>query len=124
VGVARQAYAIELALPHRLLRPGDTLEADVHARDANDAPVDAEGTLRLERRRWVEVWIDPRGTEVTDEALERARDADPTTPLEQRAGWRLVRSGYVAEEVARATVRTGASGDLRWKNAVARAGYY
>jgi hypothetical protein len=124
VRVSQKAYAVEIRPDHQLHRPGDELRVSFEARDANDGPVSAEGRVKLGRRVWTEVWIDPQGREQRGAALELARTSDPLVPLENRPGWRLVRSGYEDEEVATALVRTDEKGAASWSVTVVKEGYY
>lgn len=124
VRVTRQAYAVKTEVVHALHVPGDPVEVRFEARDANGRGVAAEGHLKLLRSRWIEIWIDPRGAEVSGSALEAARTADPLVPLEMRAGWRVKKRGYEQEEIAVNVLTTNAAGDATWKIAAPREGYY
>lgn len=124
VRVTQKAYAVNTTFAHQLHRPGDEIEVRFEARDANDNARAVEGKLTATRRTWGEVWRDPAGQEVRGAAVELARSADPSAPLERRAGWRLVRSGYEQEEVATGRVTTGADGRARWSFRAPKAGYY
>ncbi|MBK7876723.1 MAG: alpha-2-macroglobulin [Planctomycetes bacterium] len=124
VRVTQRAYDVRTKLAHQLARPGDQVTVAFEARDANDGPVEAEGRVKLERRRFVEVWIDPKGQEVRGAALELARNAEPALPLEHRAGWRLKKSGYESEEVASSVLKTGKDGNASWTVPVATEGSY
>lgn len=125
--VTRQAFFAHAQATHNLHRPGEPVEIELFARDANDEPVAAEGRLDVVRRRWIEVWIDPAGREVRDEELARVRRSTPVFPppaTGARTPWRLKFSGYEEERVESTTVRTGADGDATHRFTAAADGYY
>lgn len=124
VRVTQKGYDVRTKLGHQLARPGDAVTVEFEARDANDNPVKAEGRVKLERRRFVEVWIDEKGAELSGAALELDRSAADGVALERRPGWRLKKSGYETEEVASAVLATNAEGKASWTTTVAREGFY
>lgn len=124
IRVTQRAYDVRTKLAHQLARPGDRVTVEFEARDANDGPVQAEGRVRLERRRFVEVWLDPKGAEVRGAALDLARASDLAVPLEHRAGWRLKKSGYEEELVAETVLTTNAEGKASWAVVVPTEGSY
>ncbi|MBI5363546.1 MAG: alpha-2-macroglobulin [Planctomycetes bacterium] len=124
VRVTQKAYDVRTQLGHQLARPGDAVTVEFEARDANENPVKAEGRVKLERRRFVEVWIDPKGAECAGAALELARSTESGLALERRPGWRLKKSGYETEEVASTLLSTNAEGKASWTTTVAREGFY
>ena len=114
VRVTRQHYYVYPHPRKSLYRPGETVEIDLTTIDANRAPVSVEGTVKVTRERWVEVWLDPAGREVTGSALEGARRRAEVFPPPPRrpgdAGWRLKFRGYSSQEVLTRTVKTDAEG--------------
>lgn len=62
VRVTQRAYAVELHLPHRLTKPGDSIDVELLAQDANRSPVAAEGLVTITRRTYREIWTRPDGS--------------------------------------------------------------
>jgi uncharacterized protein YfaS (alpha-2-macroglobulin family)/tetratricopeptide (TPR) repeat protein len=126
VRVTRELYTVFAEPTHRVHRPGDKVEVDFHARDANDGPVSAEGSVKVVRNRWIEIWIDPTGREVKGADLDRARDRGPfpPPPAEGQVAWRLKFQGYETEDVTQTTLTTDAKGDARFTFAAMSEGYY
>ncbi|MCH8886334.1 MAG: hypothetical protein IIC13_07070 [SAR324 cluster bacterium] len=87
VRVTRQRYYVYPKPAHNLYRPGDTVEIEFKALDANQAPVTVQGVVKVTRQRWVEVWTDPAGREVSGWALREAQRGVRSFPrLLLRAG--------------------------------------
>ncbi len=123
VRVTRTEHAVQLTSEHQVHRPGSPVTIDVRAADANDRGVVAEGTLRAQRQRWVEVWTDPSGRRVLGDELERLRREDRLPPP-GTGGWQRVFAGYESESVAETTLTTNAAGEARWTFTPPRAGHY
>ena len=49
------------------------MTVDIKALDANEQPVTTEGTVKVTRDYWWEVWLDPTGREVKGEELRLLR---------------------------------------------------
>jgi uncharacterized protein YfaS (alpha-2-macroglobulin family) len=127
VRVSRQPYFAFLRSKHHLFRPGDEVRIDVRTQDANEQPLRAEGRVRVTRDRWVEVWLDPRGREVTGGELDKMRrDARqfPPPALPDEHGWRLKSSGYEHDDVTDTVIRTGDDGTAELAFTADREGYY
>jgi uncharacterized protein YfaS (alpha-2-macroglobulin family) len=127
VRVSRQPYFAFLRARHHLFRPGDDVRVDVRTLDANERPIRAEGRVRVTRDRWVEVWLDPRGREITGSELDKMRRREPQFPPPARPGehgWRLRSSGYEHEDVTDTVVRTGEDGTAELVFTADREGYY
>ena len=45
------------------------------ALDANEQPVETDGTVKVTRDYWYEIWLDPNGREVKGDELKRACSA-------------------------------------------------
>ena len=74
----------------------------------------------VERERWIEIWLDPTGREVTGDALERAqRETGFPGP-----GWGVKSQGYEREIVERTTLKTGADGKAKLEFTPPREGTY
>ena len=64
VRVTRQRYYVYPRAKHSLHRPQDKIAVDLKALDANDQPMQVEGTVKVTRDTWDEIWLDPSGREV------------------------------------------------------------
>ena len=62
--VTRQRYYVYPRPQRNIYRPKDKVTVDIKALDANEQPVQTEGTVKVTRDYWWEVWLDPRGREV------------------------------------------------------------
>ncbi len=114
VRVSRQSYYVFPRAEHNLYEPGDQVRIGIKTIDANEQPVAAAGTVVVTRDRWVEIWIDPEGREVSGADLDRRRRiGDPFPPPARpgHAGWRLKFGGYEHEEVLRSPAPTGQDGE-------------
>ena len=65
VRVARLAYSVRAKPAHNVHRPGDKVEFQFDATDANENPVEAEGHVTIVRNRWIEK-TDFRGYETEE----------------------------------------------------------
>ncbi|HEY0730059.1 MAG TPA: alpha-2-macroglobulin family protein, partial [Pyrinomonadaceae bacterium] len=94
--------------------------------DANEQPVQAEGTVKITRDYWWEIWIDPRGREVQGEELRQLRERGDFPPVQQRGQrpWRLKFRGYQSEDVTTQTVKTDAEGMAQVNFTPDKDGYY
>src|SRR5436190_14618182 len=54
VAVTKQRYTVMAQPEHYIHRPGDPVEVDFKAVDANDQPVQATGTVKVIKRAWIE----------------------------------------------------------------------
>lgn len=125
VRVTQQAYFVHPELDHRLFLPGDEVEVNFTAVDANRNPVSAPGAVRVTREQWVEIWRDPNGRQVTGEELERLRAKPGPFPPPSEAGWELVSRAYVEREVVHtAALETDAEGRASTRLVVAKDGFY
>jgi len=126
VRVTRQRYYVYPRPQRNIYRPGDKVTFDIKALDANEQPVTAEGTVKITRDYWWEIWIDPTGREVKGEELRllRAR-GEPFPPL-ARTGkrWRLKFRGYQHEEILTQSVKTDAEGNAQVSFTPQREGYF
>jgi uncharacterized protein YfaS (alpha-2-macroglobulin family) len=127
VRVTRQRYYVYPRSERNIYRPKDKVTVDIKALDANEQPVQTEGTVRVTRDYWWEVWIDPRGREVQGEELRRARQRSDLFPLLSAPGqrpWQLKSRGYRHEEVLTQTVKTDAEGAAQLSFSPEKEGYY
>lgn len=109
----RQRYFVH-GRPRRLLpQPGEKVEVEFRARDANDQPVAVPGTVALTRETWREVWLDPEGREVSGRELDEARRRAPSWPPPPGPDgrvWRLKSRGYDRLELGTHAVRADTNG--------------
>ncbi len=128
VRATREAYAVNLEPTHRVHHPGDEVEVEIHARDANDRGLAVEGELLLERVESYEIWTDPAGRRFTGGELERERARYPHFPPapDEPDGprWTCAERGEHAEFIGRFPARTDEDGEGLSRIAIAREGTY
>jgi alpha-2-macroglobulin len=127
VRVTRAPFFADLRPAHYIYQPRDKVEVALRTVDANDQPTVTTGTIRVTREVWEEIWLDPKGREVTGRELEELKARVPSFPPPQEPGqhaWALRKRGYEQEEVAKATVRTDADGEATYSFTPEREGFY
>ncbi|HKS10201.1 MAG TPA: alpha-2-macroglobulin family protein, partial [Pyrinomonadaceae bacterium] len=126
VRVTRQRYYVYPRPTRNISRPKDKVTVDIKALDANEQPVQTEGTVKVTRDYWWEIWLDPRGREVQGEELQKLRERGDFPPTQQRGQrpWRLKFRGYQHEDVATQTVKTDAEGVAQINFTPEKEGYY
>lgn len=127
IRVTRAPYFAEARPAHWLYHPGDTIEVELHTVDANDQPVQAVGTLKVTREEWKEVWLDPKGNEVSGRQIEMVRAREGVFPPPPEPGqhpWLLRSRGYEQEDVLTTTVKTDEKGRAVQKFTAQKEGYY
>ena len=127
VRVTRQRYYVYPRPQQNIYRPKDKVTVDIKALDANEQPIQTEGTVKVTRDYWWEVWIDPRGREVQGEELRLLReraDVFPPAPPRGTRPWMLKFRGYVHEDVVTQTLKTDAEGEAQLSFTPAKDGYY
>jgi hypothetical protein len=120
VRVTRQRYYVHLQPEHNLHRPGDLVRVAVKTLDANQNPLSAEGTVKITRDRWLEVWIDPSGRELQGDELRRFRERGEAP----RPPWRIKFRGYQQDEILTRRVKTSGEGEGEIAFTPERDGYY
>ncbi|MDQ2856796.1 MAG: MG2 domain-containing protein, partial [Acidobacteriota bacterium] len=126
VRVTRQRYYVYPVPQRNIYLPKDKVTVDFKALDANEQPVITEGTVKVTRDYWWEVWIDPFGHEVKGEELRRLRN-NPTSPFKAVKGqkpWRLKFRGYQHDDILTQTLKTDADGSAQLQFQAEREGYY
>ena len=130
VRVTRQRYYVYARPEHNIYRPQDKVTVAIKALDANDQPVTTEGSIKITRDYWYEVWLDPDGREVKGEELRLLREKSgifpppvKTATRGQRA-WRLKFRGYQHDDISTATMKTDAEGKAELSFRPERDGYY
>lgn len=128
VRVTRQRYYVYPEPEHNLYRPQDKMTVDFKALDANDQPVVTEGTVKVTRDIWFEVWLDPNGKEISGEALRNARAHNPIfPPPPTKPGdrpWQLKFRGYQHDDILTRTLKTDTNGMAELNFTPERDGYY
>ena len=126
VRVTRQRYYVYPRPERNIYRPKDKVTVDFKALDANEQPVTTEGTVKVTRDYWWEVWLDPSGREVKGEDLRLLRNK-PTFPPAVSKGqkpWRLKFRGYQHDDILEQTLKTDAEGAAQLQFHAEREGYY
>ncbi len=126
VKVTRQPYYVFARVEHNLHKPGQKVETTFTAQDANDQPVLVEGTVKVLRKVWREIWIDPLGAEVAAARLSQLKAAGPFPPPAEpgRLPWRFKSRGYEDEEILNRKIKTGADGVAKLDFTPQKTGYY
>jgi uncharacterized protein YfaS (alpha-2-macroglobulin family) len=128
VRVTRQRYYVYPRAQQNIYRPKDKVTVDIKALDANEQPVTTEGTVKVTRDYWWEVWLDPNGREVKGEELRLLREKRPGTfpPVitKGQKPWRLKFRGYQHDDILTQTVKTDAEGAAQLQFTPEREGYY
>ncbi|HEY6399972.1 MAG TPA: MG2 domain-containing protein, partial [Blastocatellia bacterium] len=123
VRVTRQRYYVYPRAKHNLHRLQDKVAIDLKALDANNQPMQVEGTVKVMRDTWDEIWLDPGGREVKGAELKKLREKGVFPPRDG-AGWRLKFSGYQSDDVLTQSVKTNAEGEAEFNFTPEREGYY
>ncbi|HEU0253323.1 MAG TPA: MG2 domain-containing protein, partial [Pyrinomonadaceae bacterium] len=127
VRVTRNRYYVYPRPAQNIYRPKDKVTIDIKALDANEQPVQTEGTVKVTRDYWWEIWIDPSGREVQGEELRRLREraAQSPSPVDRgQRGWRLKFRGYQHQDILTQTVKTDSEGVAQFNFTADREGYY
>lgn len=127
VRVTRQRYFVHENPEHSLYRPQDTVTVNIKTLDANDQPVQAEGSVKVTRDYWYEIWIDPEGREIKGKELDEVRSRitvfPPPPPVPDKP-WRLKFRGYQHDDILTRVVKTDAKGEAELSFKPEREGYY
>jgi len=127
VRVTRQRYYVYPRPQRNIYRPADKVVVDFKALDANEQPVTTEGTVKVTREYWWEVWLDPTGREVKGEELRLLRakgEPFPAPATKTGKRWRLKFRGYEREEILTQTLKTDAEGNAQLVFTPQREGYF
>jgi uncharacterized protein YfaS (alpha-2-macroglobulin family) len=128
VRVTRQRYYVYPVASHNLYRPQDKVTVDLKALDANDQPVQTEGTVKVTRDFWYEIWLDPAGREIKGDELKLARKRNvifpppPAKPADRT--WQIKVRGYEHEDILTRTLKTDTNGAAQLTFTPGREGYY
>ena len=127
VRVTRQRYYVYPRATRNIYRPKEKVTVDIKAIDANEQPVQTEGTVKVTRDYWWEIWIDPRGREVQGAELRELRERSGVFPPLVNPGqrpWRIKFRGYQHEDVSTQSVKTDSEGVAQLNFTPDKAGYY
>jgi len=127
VRVTRQRYYVYPQPQQNIYQPHDKVTVDFKALDANEQPVVTEGTVKVTRDYWWEVWLDPTGREIKGNELRLVREKAGMFPPAVTRGqkpWRLKFRGYQHEEILTQKVKTDAEGAAQLQFTPEREGYY
>src|SRR5262249_27446614 len=126
VRVTGQRYYGYSRAKHNLYRPQDKVAVDLKALDANNQPMLVEGTIKVTRDTWYEIWLDPSGRELKGDELKKLREKGAFPPLaaQDGNGWRLKFSGYQSDDILTQAVKTDAEGEAEFDFTPEREGYY
>ncbi|HEV7474642.1 MAG TPA: alpha-2-macroglobulin family protein, partial [Pyrinomonadaceae bacterium] len=127
VRVTRQRYYVYPKAERNIYRPQEKVTVDIKALDANEQPVTTEGTVKVTRDYWWEVWLDPTGREVKGNELRLLREkpvAFPPPVTKGQKPWRLKFRGYQHDDILTQTVKTDAEGAAQFQFTPEREGYY
>jgi alpha-2-macroglobulin len=125
VRVTRQRYYVYPRPERNIYRPKDKVTVDIKALDANEQPVATEGTVKVTRDYWYEVWLDPNGREVKGEELRLLRERSFPPPVAKgQKPWQLKFRGYQHEDILTQTLKTDAEGSAQLNFTPERDGYY
>ncbi len=126
VRVTRQRYYVYARPKRNIYRPQDKVSVDITALDANNQPVSTEGSVKITRDYWYEIWLDPSGREVKGEELRLLQQKGGFPPVVKpgQRGWRLKFRGYQHEEILTRAVKTDADGKAELSFTPVRDGYY
>jgi uncharacterized protein YfaS (alpha-2-macroglobulin family) len=125
--VTRQRYYVYPRAQHNLYRPQDKVTVEFKAMDANDQPVQTEGSVKVTRDYWYEIWLDPSGREVKGDELKRLQTGGrifPPPPPTNGPGWQLKFRGYEHDQILTRTVKTDTNGMAELDFTPEREGYY
>ena len=126
VRVTRQRYYVYPRPAQNIYRPKDKVTVDIKALDANEQPVTTEGTVKVTREYWWEIWVDPTGREVKGDELRVLRQKSATFPPISSRGsqWKLKFRGYQHDDILTQTVKTDGEGAGQFTFVPDRDGYY
>ncbi len=119
VQVTRQSYFVYPTVEHCIRAPGDAMEVEFRAVDANDNPIQDRGKVRVERLEWKEIWRLPDGTEITGREYSELKRRGGLSPF-----WQPKFIGYESEEIALLDVETDDEGLATVTHVAGREGYY
>ncbi|HET7626537.1 MAG TPA: alpha-2-macroglobulin family protein, partial [Verrucomicrobiae bacterium] len=128
VRVTRQSYYVNAKPEHNLYRPQDKVTVNFKALDANDQPVQTDGTVKITRDYWFEIWLAPDGHEVKGNELRLLKAANkiwpPPPARPDQRDWRLKFRGYQHDDILTRSLKTDTNGEAQLSFTPEREGYY
>jgi alpha-2-macroglobulin len=126
VRVGQQRFYVHPKPAHHLYQPQDKVEVEFRAVDANEQPVATEGTVRVTRDFWFEIWLAPDGREVKGGELQTLQKAGnfPPPPQVGQKPWRLKFRGYQQDQILTRTLKSNTNGIATLTFTPEREGYY
>jgi uncharacterized protein YfaS (alpha-2-macroglobulin family) len=128
VRVTQQHYYVYAEPAHCLYQPHDKVTVNFKALDANDHPVKTEGTVKVTRDYWYEIWLAPDGHEVKGDDLKalQAKSAiwPPAPERPDQKNWHLKFRGYEHDDILTRTLQTDTNGEAQLDFTPEREGYY
>ena len=128
VRVTQQRYYVYAEPAHCLYQPQDKMTVNFKALDANEQPVKTEGTVKVTRDYWYEIWLAPDGREVKGDDLKKLQAKSAVwPPLPERPdqkSWRLKFRGYEHDDILTRSLQTDTNGEAHLEFTPAREGYY
>ena len=126
--VTRQRYYVYAEPAHNLYQPQDKVTVNFKALDANEQPVKTEGTVKVTRDYWYEIWLAPDGHEVKGDELKilqaQNRIWPPPPERPDQKDWRLKFRGYEHDDILTRTLKTDTNGEAQLDFTPEREGYY
>ncbi len=128
VRVTRQRYYVYAEPAHCLYQPQDKVTVNFKALDANEQPVKTEGTVKVTRDYWYEIWLAPDGHEVKGNDLKilqaQNRIWPPPPARPDQKNWRLKFRGYEHDDILTRPLKTDTNGEAQLEFTPSREGYY
>lgn len=127
VRVTRQRYYVHPRAERNIYRPKDKVTIDIKAIDANEQPVQTEGTVKITRDYWWEIWIDPNGREVQGAELRELQQRSGVFPPLVNRGqrpWQIKFRGYQHEDILTQSIKTDSEGVAQLNFTPDKEGYY
>jgi hypothetical protein len=128
VRVTRQHYYVYAEPAHCLYQPQDKVTVNFKALDANEQPVKTEGTVKITRDSWYEIWLAPDGHEVKGNDLKTLQAKNkiwpPPPARPDQKSWRLKFRGYEHDDILTRSLNTDTNGEAQLDFTPEREGYY
>ncbi|HWD94563.1 MAG TPA: alpha-2-macroglobulin family protein [Verrucomicrobiae bacterium] len=128
VRVTRQRYYVYAEPAHSLYQPQDKVTVNFKALDANEQPVKTDGSVKVTRDYWYEIWLAPDGHEVKGGDLKalqtKYRIWPPPPDRPDQKNWRLKFRGYEHDDILTRSLATDTNGEAQLDFTPAREGYY
>ncbi|HEX4265047.1 MAG TPA: alpha-2-macroglobulin family protein [Verrucomicrobiae bacterium] len=128
VRVTRQHYYVYAEPEHCLYQPQDKVTVNFKALDANEQPVKTEGTVKVTRDYWYEIWLAPDGHEVKGDDLKtlqaKSKIWPPSPERPDQKSWRLKFRGYEHDDILTRAITTDTNGEAHLEFTPEREGYY